>query len=278
MAKRGDYQTFQNAGKDVFRVTGQGGVVVSTGGIVQPEAGLFIRHESVILTPSSSSFFINPPITIATQGVINGATTYVDGAIFTTVSTAPSFTNSSPLYPRTLEFYSNNATGSVVFVGTDCYNRSGTRETIIYGSNSIYQSQTCWVGLSSMTINFTIPTTNLNPSSSTFFVGTSSGYLLPFRVDFPTDVFRVTWGQVQSSTGSQIQPSGTNFVPILYNQSIITTATINTANNTIQVSSMAFPQTLTPVGNNSGLSTSTLFMNVWGIERRSVYAPTVPSP
>lgn len=284
MAARGDYVTYQVRNKDVFRVTGNGAIFISSEGITQPEMGLFLKHESVFLNPSTQSFYINPEITITTTGLgPQGSTTYIEGISSITAfntSTAGPFFLSAPIYPRTLEILSTNATGYLVMKGTDCFNRK-QMETLNFSSGVITQSKTCWIGLSSATITFTpfFTGTTVN-SSSTFYLGTSSGFALPFKVTFDTDVFRVTWGNPQVIV-STLSAGGlyNSFFP---NQTIIGTAAVNTANNTIGISSMAFPNSgvlsATSGGSTTGLgfggySSSSLLMNLWGVERKTIYAP-----
>lgn len=288
-AAKGDIQTYQIRNKDVFRISGTGGVSVASGGIQNLDTGLFIKHESVMVTPSSQSFYINPPLFITTHSFINDATTFADGASFMAVSTIPALTQSMPLYPRTLEFLADAATGFLVVRGTDCYNRGGVTETIPFSSNTITASKTCWIGLSSVTINYSITgVTSINysgltgSSSSFFFLGTSSGFALPANVLFSTDVYRVTWGQPTVSSATVGAGQNPQFLGLVNNnQTVITTATVNLPGSglptTISISSMAFPNASSKGAatstENLGISSSTLKVDMWMVERRSVYAP-----
>lgn len=296
-AVKGDIQTFQIRGKDVFRVNALGGIQVSSQGISQPDAGLFVRHESVVLVPSSNSFYLNPPLFITTAGFMNGSTTFTDGATAMAVATTPALTRSIPTYPRTLEILSDSATGFLVVRGTDCFNRGGVTETLLFASNTITATKTCWIGISSITVNFSLSTGGLftsygglTPCSSAYFyIGTSSGFAMPFQAQYSTDVYRVLWGMPTVSTVTIEGLTGQYMGIINQNQSVITTATIVTPQSStttagpnpnpsvIFVSSQAFANsgsygaaTSTP---GLGYSSSTLKMDLWAVERKSIYAP-----
>lgn len=268
-----DIQTFQgsgqNRGKPVFNVDEWGGTRIGTTGVSQPDIGFLAHHEVMILYPSSRSFFINPDVAVTTLGntaLASGATTYSAGF---TASSMTQMTQSQLFQPRTIEILSGNATAFVTIKGTDSFNRAVT-ETLQVSSSAVTQTRTCWIGISSVTFNYTITAYNsaLYGSSALFSLGTSSGYGMPFQVSFASDVYRVTFKNIIASSIT----AGTSLFAYETIPTIISSATVSPTINpsVIYVSSQAFPG-----GNLNGFgtSTTTIHMELWAIERKTPYAP-----
>ncbi len=242
-AAKGDFQTFQVRGSDIYRVTGIGAVGTSSGGIFN-DAGLQVVHEDVSsLSPSSSAFYFGSDAKIATgtlQGSANGnsslsmkgATTYVEGD--------PSLFQ--PFQPRTVMLEVFGASGSAVIKGTDSFNRA-RQETIFFISTRAARGTVAWIGFSSVTIN--VDTVSVNQTSVTFNFGSGPGYGLPFRIDNATDVYKMLQGGIYISTLNA------------------TNVGVNTLESTINISSSAF---------NVKAS-----LDIWAIVRKSIFSQPTPA-
>jgi len=244
-----DILRYTQGDTEVFGLDRNGSVRTSSGGF-RNDDGLFLQHEIFFDLPKSSqSYFLNPEFKISTGALkgnnthlVSGATTYVYTG--STDTSLPSIPITQPNFPRTLEIRVADASGSIVIVGTDTFNKK-RKETISFSSNTISYGQIPWLGISSFTI--TITTVEVTQSSATFFVGTSTGIGLSYRFDSSTDIVRITEANVARSTF--MAPAN---------------LAVNVAENTINIS--------------SGSADGGKDWNIWYRSRKTMLAPPTPPP
>lgn len=236
-----DIQSFQVEGSEVFRLTKQGGIVVSSDGVTGNE-GLVLFHEILYQPPiSSMSYFVNPEFKITTTALKGNNTNLQSGAT-TYLGEPAASVLIQPVLPRTLEIRVDDASGSIVIKGTDTFNRPRT-ETIYFTSDTVARGVIPWIGISSFTI--TITTVEVTQSSATFFVGSSTGIGIPWRIEYATDVTRMYKDKVWVATH------------------VASEMGVNTAESTVSIGS-------TTLGNRSSV------WDIYGISRKTIYAPVNP--
>lgn len=187
-----DQIAYVKSDKEVLRVTGDGGVISSSG--IRVESGMQIQSETWIDLPRpSNTYILNPGVfldsstALSSTTLSNGATTYL-------------WSNPllrQPDVPRTISFELLWASGSIVIFGTNSFNVP-VREEIMIGSGGLVTSNYAYVGISSFTLFIT--SVGISCSTITFRVGTSSEVALPFDIDFASDVYMVRENNVARST------------------------------------------------------------------------------
>ena len=223
---------------EIYRLARDGAIFVSSG--LWSFQGLFVDKVDYINLPKSSATGVIGPVAfvIATGTLFgNSDTSKWQGTTFYSLSTGAA-NITQPAVPRTLRFKIDFGTGFAVVNGTDTFGNPVT-ETIYISSDKLpANGNIAFIGISSITITVsTISRLEYLTENTTFHVGTSTGFGLPFRVDSASDVFKVS--------------SGSLHLPV-------SNYSVNPAFNTISISSTVV---------NGGTTFS-----IWGIIRRTINA------
>lgn len=188
-----DIETFKAAEREVFRITKDGNIVTSSG--VASQTTLWVER-FVLLNPARSSdtgvidsvtnnsypIVLMTTTVILGAGLANGSTTYIEGEFIV-----------QPAIPRTLSFRVTSASGNVVIKGTDTFGNPVTEIlTLPLASSTTFRATAnAFAGISSFTINVSCLTDTLN-SRTSFYIGISTGFGMPFKLDNSSDVFRLS--------------------------------------------------------------------------------------